>query len=403
MKRDDLLQPGMHGAFVRDGFGELPQPVAARHATLAGYRLAVKDVFDVAQLRTGVGNPTWAEEQPRATTTAVAVRLILEHGAQWVGKNVTDELTYSLAGINAHYGTPQNPAGADRLPGGSSSGSAVAVAAGYADIGLGTDCGGSIRLPASYCGIWGMRPTHGRIAGNGCLTLAQSFDTVGWFTRDGALLAEVLSVLTHEVPQQPVAPARLQVPEDVLSLLDPQAASAFNATIETLRDRLTVESFSAGWTLDQWAGAFRVLQGAEIAQQHGLWATAHIDCFGADVAARMESAMRITSEAVSAAQRTRVAVIHQLAQVFAQPRTYLMLPTVPCVAPRFDAPADAVDAARARSLRMLCIAGLAGLPQVSMPWTKFEGAPLGLSIIGARGDDSGVAAVARAVHAAIVG
>jgi amidase len=403
MKRDDLLQPSMHGAFVRDGFGALPQRVTSRHATLAGYRLAVKDVFDVAQLRTGAGNPAWAEEQPRAATTAVAVRLILEHGAQWVGKTVTDELTYSLAGINVHYGTPRNPADADRVPGGSSSGSAVAVAAGYADIGLGTDCGGSIRLPASYCGIWGMRPTHGRIAVNGCLTLAHSFDTVGWFTRDSALLAELLSVLTHEVPQQPVAPMRLLVPKDVLPLLDPQAASAFNAAIETVRGRLTIESFPAGWALDQWASAFRVLQGAEIAQQHGLWAAAHIDSFGADIAARMNSAMQITSDAVSAAQRTRVAAIHQLAQVFAQPRTYFLLPTVPCVAPRFDAPADVVDATRARSLQMLCIAGLAGLPQVSMPWTAFDGAPLGLSIIGARGDDSSVAAVARAVHAAMMG
>jgi amidase len=238
---------------------------------------------------------------------------------------------------------------------------------------------------------------------NGCLTLAHSFDTVGWFTRDDALLADVLSVLMHEAPQQPFAPVRLQVLEDVLPLVDPQAASAFDATIGIVRDRLAIESFSAGWALDQWASAFRVLQGAEIAQQHGLWAATHIDSFGADIAARMQSAMQITSEAVSAAQRTRIAAIHQLAQVFAQPRTYFLLPTVPCVAPRFNAPADVVDAARARSLQMLCIAGLAGLPQVSMPWTAFDHAPLGLSIIGARGDDSGVVAVARAVHAAISG
>ncbi|MDH6153725.1 MULTISPECIES: amidase [Paraburkholderia] len=399
MKRDDLLQPGMNGAFVRDGFGALPRPVESRHATLSGFRLAVKDVFDVAQLRTGAGNPAWAEEQPRATTTAVAVRLILEHGAKWIGKTVTDELTYSLAGINVHYGTPRNAADADRVPGGSSSGSAVAVAAGYADIGLGTDCGGSIRLPASYCGIWGMRPTHGRIAVIGCLTLAQSFDTVGWFARDGALLAEVLSVLTHEAPQQPLAPTRLLVPDDVLPLLDPQAASAFSAAIETLGERLTIESIAAGWPLEQWASAFRVLQGAEIAQQHGAWAAAHIDSFGTDIAARMKSAMQITRDAVSTTQRTRVAATRQLAQAFAQPGTYFLLPTVPCVAPRVDAPADVVDATRARSVQMLCLAGLAGLPQVSMPWTAFNGAPLGLSIIGARGDDSGVAAIARAVHA----
>jgi amidase len=403
MKRDDLLQPAMHGAFVRDGFDSLPQPVAPRYATLAGYRLAVKDVFDVAQLRTGAGNPTWAEEQASATTTAIAVRLLLEHAAQWVGKTVTDELTYSLAGINVHYGTPRNPADADRLPGGSSSGSAVAVAAGYADIGLGTDCGGSVRLPASYCGIWGMRPTHGRIAADGCLTLAHSFDTVGWFTRDGALLADVLSVLTHDEPQQPDAQVRFQVLEDVLPLLDPQAASAFAAMVETVRDRLTIEALPPGLPLGEWAGAFRVLQAAEVAQQHGAWAAAHIDSFGADIAARMKSAIQVTPEAVSAAQRTRIAAIRQLAQVLAKPRTYLLLPTLPSIAPRLDAPPQAVDEARARSQQMLCMAGLAGLPQVSMPWADFDGAPLGLSFIGARGDDSGVIAAARAVHAALMG
>lgn len=402
MKRDDLIQPGMHGAFVRNGFGSLPQPVAALRAALAGYRLAVKDVFDVAQLRTGAGNPTWANEQASATTTAIAVRLLLEHGAQWVGKTVTDELTYSLAGINVHYGTPCNPADADRLPGGSSSGSAVAVAAGYADIGLGTDCGGSIRLPASYCGIWGMRPTHGRIAADGCLTLAHSFDTVGWFTRDGALLADVLSVLTHEAAQRPDAQVQFQVIEDVLPLLDPQAATAFNTAVESLRGRLAIESFSARWALDEWAAAFRILQAAEVAQQHGTWASAHIDSFGADVAARMKAAIQITSEAVSVAQRARIAAARQLADVLSQPRKYLLLPTVPCVAPRLDAPGDLVDAARTRSQQMLCIAGLAGLPQVSMPWTAFEGAPLGLSVIGARGDDCGVAAAARILHQAIM-
>ncbi len=105
-----------------------------------------------------------------------------------VGKAITDELTYSLNGENIHYGTPVNPKAPGRIPGGSSSGSAVAVAGELADFALGTDCGGSVRAPASFCGIYGMRPSHGRISTAGVFRLAPRFDTVGWFARDGRLL-----------------------------------------------------------------------------------------------------------------------------------------------------------------------------------------------------------------------
>jgi amidase len=403
MTRDDLLQPGLNGAFVRDGFGALPAPVAPLYATLAGQRLAVKDVFDIERLTTGGGNPEWAALQPCATVTAPAVRLLLDHGAQWAGKTVTDELTYSLAGINAHYGTPRNPADAGRLPGGSSSGSAVAVAAGHADIGLGTDCGGSIRLPASYCGIWGMRPTHGRIAPNGCVTLAHSFDTVGWFARDGALLADVFSVLAHSTPQPVSTDAQLYVPEVVLPLLHEAVNTAFGRTIEALSDGFALKLLPAGLRPDAWAQAFRVLQAAEVAQQHGRWAHDHIGSFGADVRARMEAAVRVTAADVHAAQRVRVEAVRELARVFDRPDTYVLMPTLPWIAPRLDASRETVDEVRARSQQMLCMAGLAGLPQVNMPWTTFEGAPLGLSVMGARGADEGVLSIARAVHAMLAG
>jgi amidase len=402
MNDSTLVQPGLNGAFVRDGFGALPAALAAlapTYATLAAHRIAVKDVFDVEGLRTGGGNPTWAAQQPLATVTAPCVRLLLDHGAQWTGKTVTDELTYSLAGINVHYGTPRNPADPDRLPGGSSSGSAVAVGAGHADIGLGTDCGGSIRLPASYCGIWGMRPTHGRIAGNGCVTLAHSFDTVGWFTRDGALLADVFRVLAHSESQLLRESTVLCVPDDIVPLLHADVRAAFGQAAETLTSRFTTKSLpSASLDPDAWARSLRVLQAAEIAQQHGAWAAQHLASFGADIRARMLAANAITTADVFIAQRTRTDAIRQLARVFDKPDTYIVMPTLPWIAPRLDASREAVDEVRARSQQMLCIAGLVGLPQVSMPWASLDGAPLGLSIIGARGDDEGVLAVARAVH-----
>ncbi|MFC0401604.1 amidase [Paraburkholderia rhizosphaerae] len=416
-----LLEPGLNGAFVRDGFGALPAEVAtevaaevaartAAHSvapttsqlTLVGQRLAVKDVFDVKGLRAGDGNPTWAAQQPLATSTAFAVQTLLEHGAQWVGKTVTDELTYSLAGVNVHYGTPSNPASPQRIPGGSSSGSAVAVAAGHADIGLGTDCGGSIRLPASYCGIWGIRPTHGRIATNGCFTLAHSFDTVGWFARDGALLTDVFNALAHSETR--TLPERVMVclPDDLVTLLHIEVRTAFASVFDTLSERFDTSLLtSASLAPETWAQSFRVLQAAEIAQQYGAWALQHLDSFGADIRARMQAAVTINSKQVHAAQRVRSDAIRALAHVFDESDTYIVMPTLPWIAPLIGASGVEVDEARVRSQQMLCIAGLAGLPQVNLPWTSFDGAPLGLSVIGARGDDEGVLAVARAVHDAL--
>jgi amidase len=397
MKRSDLMQPGMNGAFVADGFGLLPLPVTPSGQKLADKRLAVKDVFDVAGLRTGAGNPAWLAEQAIATRTALPVRMLLDEGAQWIGKTVTDELTYSLAGINAHYGTPVNPADASRIPGGSSSGSAAAVAGGLADIGLGTDCGGSIRLPASYCGIWGIRPTHGRIAANGCVTLAHSFDTVGWFTRDAQTLIDVFELLAHAVVPVSTDAATLRVPQEALALLNPEVRARFDETMQGLGD---IEQSAMG-TFDfaAWGRAFRLLQGADIAQQHAAWAREHMNDFGADVRSRFEACLTIDRDELQAAQCTRVAAIRAMAQAFDAPGRYWLMPTLPWIAPRTDATREKVDEVRARSQQLLCIAGLAGLPQVSFPWTTFHGAPLGLSVIGARGDDEGVLALARELHA----
>ncbi|CAB3746495.1 amidase [Paraburkholderia solisilvae] len=424
MTQDMLLEPGLNGAFVRDGFGALPVALAAKlapplaavpapaphhaaqaasqhaaRAPLAGQRLAVKDVFDVEGLRTGGGNPTWAAQQPLAKSTALVVERLLEQGAQWVGKTVTDELTYSLAGVNVHYGMPRNPANPRRIPGGSSSGSAVAVAAGHADIGLGTDCGGSVRLPASYCGIWGIRPTHGRIAANGCFTLAHSFDTIGWLTRDGALLTDVFNVLAHSTTQALPARVMLCLPDDLVTLLHVRVRAAFATAFDTLSGRFETSLLtSASLAPEAWSQCFRVLQAAEIAQQHGAWAMRHLDSFGDDVRARLKAAVTISDAQVHAANRMRSDAIRTLARIFDEPDTYIVMPTLPWIAPLIGTSGAEIDEVRVRSQQMLSLAGLAGLPQVSLPWASFDGAPLGLSVIGTRGDDEGVLAVARAVH-----
>ena len=172
--------------------------IGSETGSLAGLSLAVKDVFHIKGYRTGAGNPDWLRTHPAVETTAPVVQRLLDAGAHIVGKTHTDELAYSLNGENVHYGTPVNPNAAGRIPGGSSSGSAAAVAGGLVDFAIGTDCGGSVRLPASYCGIFGFRPTHGRIPLDGIVPLASSFDTVGWFTRNARLLEKVGRVLLDD-------------------------------------------------------------------------------------------------------------------------------------------------------------------------------------------------------------
>lgn len=403
----DLL-PSHHGAFVRDGHDRAPQ-VSSASSSLAGLRLAVKDVYDVEGLRTGAGNPAWRAAQAPAPRSALAVERLLAAGAAWAGRTVTDELTYSLAGINLHYGTPVNPASPGRLPGGSSSGSAVAVAAGDADIALGTDCGGSVRLPASYCGLWGMRPTHGRIAAAGCFTLAHSFDTVGWFARDAGALAAVFAVLSGAEPSggllaasERAGAARWLHADCIGPLLDPAVRDAWATWLPALSRHgggaRLAPSMEKDLALAGWAAAFRTLQAAEVWLQHGAWFERHGATLGDDVRVRFEKAARVTPAEVAQAQQRRVEASAVMARVLAEPGSVLVMPTVPTIAPALDDGAARVDDVRQRSQQLLCIAGLAGLPQVSLPWVRIDGAPVGLSVIGARGDDEGVLSAAHRLH-----
>src|SRR5947199_6802555 len=151
---------------------------------LDGLCFAVKDLIDVAGWKTGCGNPTWRDSHPPAMAHAVCVEQLLRAGARCVGKTICDELAFSLLGENHFYGTPLNARAPDRVPGGSSSGSASAVAAGLCDTALGTDTGGSVRVPASFCGLYGIRPTHGRIDMSGVMPQAPRTGTTRWFARD---------------------------------------------------------------------------------------------------------------------------------------------------------------------------------------------------------------------------
>lgn len=356
---------------------------------LRGLSFAVKDVFDIAGHRTGNGNPVWLETHEPAAHTASAVERLLGAGARMVGKTQTDELTYSLNGENVHYGTPVNPNAPGRIPGGSSSGSAVAVAGRLVDFALGTDCGGSVRLPASFCGIYGIRPTHGLIPTDGVIDLAKSFDTVGWFARDPQTMRRVGEVL---VPRpSDFVPKRLVIAEDAFTFVGPDVRAALSGAVARLKTAFPKhqEIQIYGGDIATWPGVFRVLQGDEIRRRHGAWIDAHNPHFGPGIAERFQWTRTITAAEIERMKGKREDVARTIDAMLGDDAV-LCLPTTPGIAPMLATPAAELETFRARAFALLCIAGLASLPQMSLPLATMADCPLGLSLIAPRGTDRGL-------------
>jgi amidase len=386
-----------YGAFCRHSHVAL---AGAPEGPLAGLRFGVKDIYHIAGHRTGFGNPTWRETHPPAQETASAVRRLLDAGAEMVGKTLTDEMAYSLTGENVHYGTPVNPAAPDRVPGGSSNGSASAVAGELVDFALGTDCGGSVRLPASYCGILGMRPSLDRAPMDGIVPFSASFDVIGWFTRDADLLERVGRVLL--VDQRPVLePRRLVIADDAFGLVDQRVSDALRSALdhaaETVGDTRHATVSPEG--LAEWFSVFRVIQASEIWANHGEWiATAKPD-FGRGIRERMEWASGVGADDVTRCRRERTRIQAHLDEVLGE-GDVLCLPTSPRVAPPKNTPTDDIEVDfRHQAMCLLCVSGLGGLPQISLPLAELDGLPLGLSIIARRGADLMLLGFARRLMA----
>ena len=361
---------------------------------LAGTTFGAKDLFDVAGHVTGYGNPDWARTHAPAERHAAAVAALLDAGATLVGKTQTDELAYSLMGVNAHYGTPENAADPRRVPGGSSSGSASATATGLVDFGLGSDTGGSVRLPASFCGLWGLRTTFGLVSLDGAMPFTHSFDTVGWFAREARLMARVARALGCP---DAAAPARLLLPVDLWARAEPDCVAAVAPALARLQAHLGPAEpvLLAPEGLAAWRETFRICQAAEIWQCLGPWITEHAPALGPGTRERFEMAKRIDAQSVAAAGTQRANVRERMAEVV-QPGGALAFPTSPAPAPMLLAEPAELDAFRTRALEMLCPAGLAGLPQLSVPAGRVDGGPVGLSLLGAAGQDAGLIALAAA-------
>lgn len=367
-----------------NAFIEMFDLAGAAGGPLAGLTFAAKDIYDVAGHMTGCGSPDWAASHDMATRHAPPVAALLDAGALLVGKSHTDEIAYSLMGVNAHYGTPLNTAAPDRIPGGSSSGSVAAVAAGLVDIGLGSDTGGSVRMPASFCGVYGLRTTHGMVPITDTMPLAPSFDTAGWFTRDIATMDKVAQAF--DLPPPTEGAVRLLLPVDAWARASADTVAAVAPTLAKLEARYgsATPVVLAPEGLGTWFECFRTTQAAEVWAAHRDWVEAVNPAFGPGVADRFQMAAAVTAEAWSNAREIRETVVERM-QALLPGDAVMVLPTSPGPAPLRAADQAGLDDFRMHALHLLCPAGLAGLPQISCPAGLVDGAPVGLSLLGSRG------------------
>ncbi|SMG09395.1 AtzH-like domain-containing protein [Agreia pratensis] len=364
----------------------LVAPTTSDGGALDGETVAVKDLFDVRGFAVGAGIPEYLSEAMPADANAPALAALLAAGASVRGIAQTDEFAYSIAGKNVHYGTPPNGAVPGAIPGGSSSGPASAVATGHASIALATDTAGSIRVPASYQGLWGLRTTHGAVDSAGLLPLAPSFDTVGWLTRSAPVLRAAAASTLDAESQQPVD-AQFVISTELLFAADPAMQGALVDAVGRLEAAGLVGEVGVV-DLGDTSGffdAFRTVQGAEAWRQHGEWITSHPGVLASDVASRFETASTITDDAESSAREVLAAARTQLDEALAG--RILLLPSTASTAPSLTADPGEIDAARAATLALTCFAGIGGYPALSVPLLEVEGAPAGLCLVGPRGSD----------------
>jgi amidase len=369
---------------------------ATPNGPLSDLTFAVKDLMDVAGHYTSCGNPDWKATHPIAVTHAVCVQQLLAAGARCVGKTITDELAYSLIGENFFYGTPLNPKAPDRVPGGSSSGSASAVACGLVDFALGTDTGGSVRVPAGNCGIWGIRTTHGRVSTAGVNPLSPTFDTVGILARNADVLSRATSVLLSTLIPADAKPSSIYLLREAFELCDAEVSQALrHAATNLFGQRLREISMGEiddepQETLRNWYEIYRVLQRAEAVSCLGSWVEATKPKFGPLIAESIALAFNVERELIPEMMDRREKYFARM-KSFLRETDLICLPTMCSPAPLKGSLMKRGDPSSRgyypRALSLTSIAGVARAPQVSMPVADLNGVPLGLSLMARTGED----------------
>lgn len=380
-----------------NAFLDSPGPdVANGSGILSGKTLAVKDIFDVAGYKTGRGNPQWLVQAQPAAHTAPAVQVLLDAGAHFIGKTQTEEFAFSLTGHNAHFPRPINPAAPDRMTGGSSSGSIAAVAAGLADIATGSDTGGSVRAPASYCGLVGLRVSHGAISLEHTMPLAPSFDVFGWFAGNMDLYCAIAELYLAEtdigfrnIIRLPEQDALVAGPEE--QRVYEQAVSAVEAVAGASRPASLVSA-----DVEQRYWCMRRIQAHEAWREHGAWISAADRQLGPGVKERFAFGKDVGADSLRADTFLRDALRDEVTDILGDDGLFIS-PTVPGAAPLAAASFADVQDYRERALRLLCLSGLTGVPELTLPLGTVGGAPFGLSLTGPNGSDRALLEIGRQI------
>lgn len=372
--------------------GEIARVLPYKAGKLSSLTFAVKELYDIKGFITGSGNAHWKLTHEVAEKTAPSVETLLNEGATMLGKTISDEMAFSLDGENVHYGTPQNPKCTNRIPGGSSSGSASAVAGGLVDFALGTDTAGSIRVPASYCGIYGFRPTHGLISTDGIHPMAPSFDVVGWFAKSLDILTRVgITLLDLEVENY--ALNELAVPKSLINQLDPEVHSIFMEYLDSLPFKI-IELNLPGREISEWIEVLRTIQWWELNVTHGIWIKDNIDTFGEEIRERLEKIPSVTRSDMEKIRDIRSHLIGHINSLLSKDR-FIIFPTAPDIAPLKGRSIQEARAFRANVMNHTCFATVAGLPQITLPLLERNSCPIGISLIGSIRNDSRLLGAAR--------
>jgi len=389
MQKNDALTSG---AFIEE-FVMKPYQTGV----LSNLSFAVKDCIDVKNKFTGFGNPTWLRTHPKATVNAICVDLLLSEGASCVGKTITDEFAYSLIGENFFYGTPKNPKCPDRVPGGSSSGSASSVACGIVDFALGTDTGGSIRVPASNCGIYGYRPSHGKISVAGVIPLAPSLDTVGVLAKNMKILNSVASVLLGEANiSNEVSNYKIVVIEEILEACDPFIRASIHQYLDNnFREYSTIklsdivsQDITVAWLFDLYV----LLHSCEVWSMHGSWVESVKPKLGPIADYNFNNIAKLANRnqlSVGIRQREWFA---RKVQEYLKKDIILCFPTVPEIAPKRGFYSQNPEARTSstyfqRLIGINAVAGLSRSPQITVPIDDTNSIPIGISFLAGQGKD----------------
>ena len=350
------------------------------YGLLSNLNFVLKDMCDVKNLKTSCGNPDFFKKCDFAKDYAPFLKDLLNEGPVLKGITVCDEFFYSLIGENGHYGTPINLNAPSCVPGGSSSGSAAALTNDLYDFSIGSDTGGSVRIPASFCGLIGMRPTHNRINTKGVYPMAPSFDTVGWFANNPEIFQKVGNVLLNNIERSNVDFKQYVVAEDLLELCDAEVQDNFNNYINVNIPNINKTRLSTN-TKAIIADNFRILQGAEVKENIIPWIEKNKPNISPEIRSRIDMASKITDIEVNRALIFRKTLIDEIKKSLPE-GTIAVFPTSPFSAPKSGQDDESLGSFRKRLMELTSIAGMTSRPQITIPRLKDKSGPVGISLLG---------------------